>query len=388
MKKTTFPLLIVFLVVIVLTTVLGWKFIPTEELTNNLFAVWGDNSGGRESYTLQEVDSGVLGDTIIFNSIKDGAIGNEKNFVSARLDDGTNAGKNNIWNGSEITVEDGAVYLVRAYIHNNSPLGFDAVAENVKVAFNVPEVSAKEIPVYGFIFCDNTAPSEYWDGVTFVSDNSFHLEYIYGSAFLENNGVGKNGGRALSDEIVAKAASNNGNNGVLIGYSSLDGKIPGGFQFASYVTLKVRVVFDYEYVVEAKTRLAGVTGSGTWNKQVEANIGDEVEIQVQYRNTSEYTQENVAVKSYLPSNLEYVPGSTRIYNVKYDGASIVQDAIVTNGIIIGNYTPGSNVYIRFTAKVVDVDLADGTNTLINWTQYGVGDTTLQDYITVVVNKTE
>ena len=384
MKKTIkLPFLIIFLMVTALTTTLGLKIILTEELTDDIIVGWGDNGGGRQSYIQAEIDAGALGDSIIFNSISNGKIGDEKNFVGARLDDGTNAGADNVWNGNEITVENGAVYFIRAYVHNNSPLGDDAVAENVKVAFNIPTVSAKIIPINGFIFCDNAVPSKYWDGVTLTSDNFFHLEYIYGSALLENDGVGGNGGIALSDEIVTKAASNNG---TLIGYASLNGEIPGGC--ASYVTIKVRVVFDSEYTVEAKTRLAGATGPSPWSTQVEANIGDEVEIQIQYRNTSEETQENVMIKNILPSNLEYVAGSTLIYNVKYDGASIDQDSIVTTGINIGNYAAGANAYIRFTAKIVDTDLVNGSNTLVNWTQCGIGQITLQDYAAVVVNKTE
>ena len=41
----------------------------------------------------------------------------------------------------------------------------------------------------------------------------FHLEYIYGSALIENRGYAskENGGaKPLSDEIVTKAASNHG----------------------------------------------------------------------------------------------------------------------------------------------------------------------------------
>lgn len=346
---------------------------------------WGDNNGGRQSYTQAEIYTGVLGDSIVFNSISNGKIGDEKNFVGARIDNEVNADASNAWNGNEITVENGAIYFIRAYVHNNSPLGYDAVAENVKIAFNIPVGSGTSIPVHGFIFSDNASPSKYWDGVLFSSIIPFHLEYIYGSATLENDGVGKNGGKELSDEIVTKAASNNG---TLIGYSSLNGEIPGGHQYESYVTIKVQAVFDPAYTVEAKTRLAGVTGPGTWNTKVEASIGDEVEIQLQYRNISENTQENVMIKDILPANLEYVVGSTLLYNSKYDGAAVDQDSIVTTGINIGNYSAGANAYIRFTARVVDVDLADGSNTLVNWAQCGVGQTTLQDYAAVVVKKTE
>lgn len=81
------------------------------------------------------------------------------------------------------------------------------------------------------------------------------------------------GSKALSDEIVTKAASNNG---TLIGGSSLNGEIPSDSQYASYVTIKVQTVFDSNYTVEAKTRLAGVTGPSTWNTQVKSNIVDSV----------------------------------------------------------------------------------------------------------------
>lgn len=377
-RKIRVPLWLVILVCALLIFALIWPVKDQESI-----AGWGDNGGGRESYTAAEIKSGVLGDTVIFNSISDSTIGNEKNFVGARLDDRINAGADNVWDGNEIAVEDGAVYLIRAYVHNNSPLGYDALAENVKVAFSIPTVSAKIIPVNGFIFCDNATPSEYWDGVTLTSDNFFHLEYIYGSALLENDEVRESGSIALSDEIVTKAASNNG---TLIGYSSLNGEIPGGC--ASYVTLKVRVVFDYDYTITAKARQAGATGANSWSTQTTANIGDEVEFQMEYRNTSANTQENVMIKDILPASLEYVSGSTLLYNSKYDGASVDQDSIVTTGINIGSYAAGANAYIRFTAKIVDTDLADGSNTLVNWAQCGVGQTTLQDYAAVVVKKTE
>lgn len=62
---------------------------------------WGDNGGGRPSYTKEEINKGAIGATeisdgenykesdnypgiIVFNSISDSAIGNEKNFVGTR----------------------------------------------------------------------------------------------------------------------------------------------------------------------------------------------------------------------------------------------------------------------------------------------------------------
>lgn len=348
-----------------------------------LVSAWGDNGGGRASYTINQINSGVLGNRIVFNSISNSTIGDEKNFVGAREYTGVNAGTANVWNGNDITVKNGQEYIIRLYVHNNNPNGTSAVSRNTRVAFNIPTTSSKQVQVNGYIFSDNATPSEYWDYVNFNSNQAFHLEYVYGSALLENNGIGANGGAKLSDEIVTKAASKNG---VQIGYDKLDGRIPGCYTYDGYVTIRVKAVFDTDYTIEQKVRLAGTKD---WSYTLEdAKVGDLVEYQIQYKNTSNKneTHNNVMIKDILPNNMEYVAGSTKLYNAKYNGATVNQDTVVTTGINIGNYAKGANAYVRFTAKVVDKSLACGSNTLVNWAQGGVGQITIQDYTAVVLNK--
>lgn len=125
---------------------------------------------------------------------------------------------------------------------------------------------------------------------------------------------------------------------------------------------------------------------GAWQDSVDAEIGDEVEYQITYQNTSDSTQTNVVISDSLPANMQYVAGSTVLYNVNHpNGLVLDTDAVVAdNGINIGAYTAGSNAFVRFTAKVVDVDLAWGSNTLVNWGQVSVGETMLQDHAEVVV----
>ena len=160
---------------------------------------WGDNgdydNGHRRSYTVEEIESGILGNEIIFNSISisEPIGGDERAFVAARENTGINAGKDNKWTSiNDVKVEDGKEYIVRMYVHNNNPNGYDAIAENTRVKFNIPSASDKSVKVNGFISSSNANPSEYVDYVNFVSDTNFHLEYVYGSALLENNGVGSN----------------------------------------------------------------------------------------------------------------------------------------------------------------------------------------------------
>lgn len=358
---------------------------------------WGDNIGGRDTYSLQEVNEGALDDTIAFNSISfqdsdytwykeatgdnlpSGIITEEVNFVGARMVE-ENQGTQNIWNGNEIKAVDGEFYYIRLYAHNNNTGGYDAVAEDTKVSFNIPQESAASIRVNGYLTSSNAYPSEYVDYVDFVAEQPFHLEYVYGSALLENNGIGADGGIQLSDDI---AASESG--GVLIGYDELDGRVPGCYQYANYITIMVKVVYDYSFALDTQVRLIG-SADEPWQKEGAAEIGDTVEFQLTYENTDDFTQEDVVIRSVLPDNLEYVAGSTVLYNVNHpNGLVLDTDAVVAdNGINIGAYTAGSNAFVRFTAKVVDEDLAWGSNTLVNWGRASVGETLQQDAASVIV----
>ncbi len=392
----------------------------------SLVSAWGDNyvdpttgAKGRPSYTIDQINNGAIGATklsdgedyknssnypgqIIFNTISNSTIGDEKNFVGARecaldgtrcLDIETNANPTPTtkWQGNNITVEDGKTYVIRLYVHNNNPNGEDAVAENTRVKFSIPNGTSKQVQVNGFINSSNATPSEYWDYVNFNSEIPFHLDYVYGSALVNNNktqaeaaagGYLDNAGWKLSDDIV-KAASTDG---VLIGSDALDGRVPGCYDYANYVTIQVKAVFDYEYTVDKKVRLAD-SEDRTWKESVDAKVGDKVEFRIAYENTSDKSQTGVAIKDILPSNLKYVAGSSVIKNSNHpNGAKIVQDSIVENGIRIGSYGAGANAYIYFTAEVVDENLACGDNTLINWAQAGVGQKTIQDSASVKLNK--
>lgn len=195
---------------------------------------WGDSSGGREDFTLEEVNSGAV-KRVVFNSISDSVIGHEKNFVGAREANG-DFGKDNIWNANEITVEDGKTYIIRMYIDNNGRDGdSESTANNVKAGFSLPMYVDNYIPIYGIFSADNATPQTYWDGVLLKSSNKFYVEYVSGSALLENNGIGADGGYKLDDEIIIDE--------VLLGYDKLDGIVPAGYQYACYVTIEVKVHF-------------------------------------------------------------------------------------------------------------------------------------------------
>lgn len=351
---------------------------------------WGDSNGGRPSYSAEYINEHAddFGNTPFFNTISDAKIGNEKDFVSVQEAalDGYAIDPQGTWQGGSITVEDDEEYIIRLYANNNNPNGFDATAENVKVAFSIPSTSSKQVQVNGFIESSNANPSEYWDYINFKSDKNFHLEYCYGSALLYNDGIGQEGiGIALGDEIVTKASAG----GVLIGYDALDGRIPGGDTYMSYVTIRVKAVYDYDFTVKTMVRLAG---EKEWRESIDAEIGDQVEFQIEYNNTSTETQNDVMIRDILPGNLKYVAGTTKLYNYNHQNwATLTPDGdIVTRGVNIGSYvgspdgTQGGNAFIRFTAEVVDSNLEEGINTIENFVWVGVNDTTIEDSIKIII----
>ena len=327
-----------------------------------IVSAWGDNAGGRKTYTVKQINDGALGDKIVFNSIKDdtlpaGNIKDERNFVAARDASTGNNGEKNVWENNEITVEEGKTYLIRLYVHNNNPKGEKAVAKDTAVNFSLGTVVSKEQRVDGYINSSNATPSKYWDDVVFKSKDGrkFYLDYVEGSALLENNGVGKKPGVKLSDNVVT--------DGTKIGYTSLNGEVPGCYNYANYITIKVKPVFENTSIEKTVRKLT----DEKFSEEVNAKVGETVEYQIHYKNLNASEVKDVIIKDSLPKNMELVKGSTKLYNTNYPkGATVKNDTIITDGINIGNYKVNGSAYIRFQATVKDVDLVCGKNRLINW----------------------
>ncbi len=359
---------------------------------------WGDSIGGRTSYTAGQLERNILANQVVFNSkgqendpggCKAIYPGDEKNFVKVWLQN-TGSDNNDLWESENITVENGKSYMIRIDINNDNPKKH-IVAKDTKVALSIPSYSDTKIPVRGYIESSNAEPSKIWDGVVFSSaeDKSFHLRFRPNTATLYNKFTGEANGMELSDDIVLKATDG----GTLIGYNELNGEIPGGPQYGGRVEAWVDVIYD-KYSVATQVRKLGAT---EWGKSVDAEIGDQVEFQIEYNNTSTETQTNVMIRDILPGNLKYVAGTTKLYNYSTKGqwATLTPDGdIVTRGVNIRSYlgSPdgegGGNAFVRFTAEVVDTDLAYGENFIYNWGQVTVDNDLIENPSVVIVQKPE
>lgn len=331
----------------------------------------------RPSYTIEQVNGGALGDKIVLNSISDNPnIGHEFNFVGIR-----EKGTDTNWFDT-MKVQPGKEYSIRIYVHNNSPKGVEAVAKNVIAKFNVPTTTGKSVEVNGFLHADNAEVKDIWDHATFTSNEDFNIAYVAGSARYGNNA---NGAFTLPDSIVT-------NTGAQLGYETLNGEIPGCFQYAGYVTITVKPQFaeNNDYTL-AKTVLRN--SDKTWQESITANAGDTVTFQLEFKNTGDTHLSNVSVRDTLPAGLTYVPNSTMLYNTTNPNGLTLDDNISTiiseSGVNIGGYNAGGNAYVRFKATVASNDNLPvcGENKLTNWGQVNAeANGTVNDDASVIVNK--
>ncbi len=342
------------------------------------------NAKTRRSYTVQQIKDGVLGKRIVFNSISDGSYiwgykGNEKRFVSAAKIEG----ENTRWRFGFIKAEDGAEYLINVFIHNDNPNGYDAVAKHCRVKIRIPGIPSKEVQVRGIISSDNARPSEYWDSVTFYNAHTPFKLICLEPATLYNAGIGRNG--------YSLGQRTEGSEGALIGYDYCDGEIPGGDGYESDILLKVKVVFDNNFIIKFRGDNCGPDG---WQDTVEADIWDTVYFQIGYKNSSnaKEPQENVTISIDLPESLRYIPRSARLnilpcpifgnrrYDYDYDSL------FLPDGLDIGDFNPKASATITFRAEVVDRGLFSGYNEALATARVSIGQVTNYDTVKIIIYK--
>lgn len=294
---------------------------------------WGPD---RPTYTMA-----MPADHVTFNSITDNPeVGDERNFLVIKDANNTAAGG---WQ-DQMTAEAGHEYLVRVYVHNNAAANLNLKATDVRTKVNVPNTTGKSVQLGGFITAGNATPNEIWDSANLTSNTDFNVSYVPGSARLYNNVFGQTGAQ-LSDDIV-------NNTGAQLGYDKLNGEIPGCFQYAGYVTFKVKVQTPTQssYTFAKEVRKSG--SSDPYVKNVAMQPGDKVDFRLSFKNTGTAKLDNVVIKDQLPAGLTYVANSAKLYNSNYPNGYALADTLLNNtGVNVGNYAAGTNAFVVFTAQV-------------------------------------
>jgi len=334
-----------------------------------LFA-WGP---ARQTFTVEKP-----ADHIVFNSITNNSVyGDERQFANIKDASNTAAGG---WQNT-VTAEAGKEYLVRVYVHNNAADKLNLVATNTRVMAALSTATGTTVPITTYVSADNASPKQVYADVKLTAAQQFNIAYVPGSAKIYNNVTGT-AGRAVSDTIV------NGS-GALVGYNANDGKVPGCFQYASYVTFKVKPQFAQPATFDM-SKVVRKSGTTTWSESVAAKPGDTVQYRIKYTNTGKVQQNNVVVRDTLPAGVSYVPGSTNLYlgSDPLNARKVSDNIVTTSGINIGSYLPGGMAMVIFDAKVkANNDLpACGPNTLKNVAKVETDYGTKQDTADVTTTK--
>ena len=296
-------------------------------------------------------------DYVSFNNYTDGPAGDERNFFVIKDAANTLAGG---WQDS-VAVEDGKEYIARIYIHNNAAENLNLKATNTRVSVAMGQSGGTSTPMTAYVSADNAKPQKVWDDVVMTSDKKFNIAYVQGSAMIYNNGYAAGGqGKKFTDNLVTSGAP--------VGYAAEgDGVIPGCFQYAQYITFKVRAVTAKtpNFTIDKKAR---VSGTKDWQTNVTAKPGDKLDYRIAYTNTGEVVQNNVVVKDKMAANVTYKNGSTTLLNqANPNGLGMtMSDDMFTKGLNIGNYGPKANAGVYYNATVPAADkLKCGVNNLPN-----------------------
>lgn len=311
-------------------------------------------------------------DHVTFNSItNDPNIGDERNFVGIR-----ETGTTSKWS-DDMTVQNGKEYTVRMYVHNNAAENLKLVAEGVTAKFNLPTTTGKSIRVDGFLDSSNASPTEVYDDATFKSDTDFNLSYVSGSLIYENN---------VSTFTLPESIFTS--KGASLGYTKMDGKIPGCFQYAGYVSFTVKPQFAPTSKF-TMSKMVSKHGDNKWVESYAAQPGETVDYLVEYKNTGDAQQDDVTIRDTLPAGITYVNGSTVYGNALHTAGIKASDNIANGvGINVGDYSAGANAWSIFSAKVPSVDQINcGINTLVNTAKVTTGGGSIEDTANVTVTKT-
>ena len=274
-----------------------------------------------------------------FNSITDNpGVGDERNFVQIRE-------VNQQYYQDEVTLEAGKTYEVYIYYHNNADahdIGKTAIGiadgAAVKSSFPATVKAGERATVTATIFANDTNPLAVWDGAYMNPNQDLYLRYVPGTATIHNGGA-LNGQSIGPDYLFG--------DGALLGYNNFSGILPGCNEYAGYITYQIFADapgFDIS---------KSVVGDSTTVK-----AGDIVTFKVRYDNTGTMDQTNVVVRDTLPTGLQYVAGSAKLYNNNFpDGKEVNDDIINENGMSIGDYAGGSG-WAEVTYQVL---VEDGVN---------------------------
>ena len=324
---------------VILTSLVVTAFLPTVALA------WGPD---RPTFTQQNP-----ADYVTFNSITNNPKwGDERNFMRIR-----DLGTSETFRDTA-SLKAGHKYEIIILYHNNAKTSLNAsgagVAQNAFARTELPALvrsGQNNVKAMSYVGATNANPTSVYDHIDLTNQTNadIALRYVKNTAKVTSNGAIN--GQSISESLFAAA-------GVKLGYSALNGSLPGCDQYSGYITYTV-VADSPGFTFAKDVRLAGTQ---TWSDSVVANKGDKVEYRLSYKNTGTTEQKNVVLKDVLPAGLKYVSNQTDLVNSGAPNGKRLGNGIDGDGVNIGDYAAGANAYVYLFATVDADPCAMLTNT--------------------------
>lgn len=305
----------------------------------------------RPTYTIEQPAPHVT-----FNSITNNpAYGDERNFLRLKESSAPNSAYSD-----ETKIEPGKTYTAYVYYHNNASKtlndeahGFKGIANNTKMRIAMPGglKAGERTGMTGYISADNAQPQSVYDNTFMTASSDVALRYVPGSATVSSRGGVA--GQKLPDSLF--------NTGALLGYDSLNGKLPGCNEFSGYVTFQ----FTADQPNFTIKKQVSPKGASKWQDKIVAKVGEEVDYLISYQNTGSTQQNDVLIKDQLPSGISYIGGSTNLANSANPRGVKTDDGLTTTGLNVGAYAPKGTAYLKYSAKVGAAAEKCGVNELVN-----------------------
>lgn len=252
------------------------------------------------------------------------------------------------------------VVKVQVWYHNKEDANSGKLAKNLKVGVTIPTAAGKSQTINGKISADNSNTVSKNANVNLSLDNA-SLEYVAGSAKWRHN-IGAEQGKAecitgnnpagapdscyttetISDDVAK------GGDGV-----RLEDTKPC-FAHEATVTVLMRVKASAVSVNKYVSNHDGDNNAknNAWSTNNTAAAGSKLDYMIKVKNMGNTVLKNVIVGDNLPDYMQYVPGSTYIYNGNHpDGIAAGSDNVYKGGINIGSYNPGAEGYVVFTVQL-------------------------------------
>jgi uncharacterized repeat protein (TIGR01451 family) len=227
------------------------------------------------------------------------------------------------------------VINVQVWYHNTEEANSGKVAENVNVRVALPGTRQTAHRITSTVQGTNTN----YDTETATVGTSIptNIQFIPGSAIRRYNA-----GSNASPRWVTQAIPDSIVNG---GYTL--SRVQPCWNFQETITLQVRVMSPAISIVKQ----VKVEGASTWVTNTQVQGGDTLAYLITVKNEGNTQLSNVIVRDSLPPRMQYVPGSAILYNANHRNGISISDSLINGGVNTGNYTPGSDVKIRFQARV-------------------------------------